>query len=813
MVAPGAVTIRVYAGLFLVTLATLMYEILLTRIFSVTMWYHFAFLAISVAMFGMTVGAIVTYLRPAFFTRQRAGRHLAASALLFAVTSVLSFLVHLSIPFVVHKSLVGVVAFALNYAVIAVPFVFSGICVSLALTKFPEHVGRLYAVDLAGAACGCIVTIWALELTDGPTAVVVVAALAALGSLLFALDTTSTRLRRGAATSCAVLVLFGFANTALAGESSGLVRLVWVKSELEEAGLYEKWNSFSRIRVDGTPERLQRPSGWGLSAAYPLDKKVRELSIQIDAAAATVLTRFTGDLSELEHLKYGVTNVGHYLRPQSNVLVVGVGGGRDVLAALAFDQQSIVGVELNGAIIDVVNDRFGDYTGHLDRHPKVTFVNDEARSYIARTDEKFDIIQLSLIDTWAATAAGAFVLSENGLYTVEAWRSFMHHLTPRGLLTVSRWYSGNPPREMYRTAMLASSVLLACGVEDPSRHIAVIRRMLSGGDADTANGMGTILVSREPFTEEDIDRLTREVERLQFDLVFSPRNSMDGTLTRIASGRDLDAFTAGYCVNIAPPTDESPFFFHMLRLRDVFDSDLWGRGSRGDVNLKAVIVLGIALVTVFVLTALCILLPLLFTADRPALRGAGPLFLFFMSIGLGFMLIEISQMQRLIIFLGHPVYGLSVVLFAVLLGGGLGSATTQRVGARGQTTAAVGRLLALLLVLLIVGLATWPVIRQFEASVTAVRVAVAVALVFPIGFFMGMAFPLGMQLAARRSEAITPWLWGINGAMSVTASVLAVAIALTFGVSASFWVGFGCYALAAASFIWASNRERYSYGV
>lgn len=798
----SVVKTQTYAGLFMVALATLMYEILLTRIFSVTMWYHFAFMAISVALFGMTVGAILVYLWPNYFTHERTKYHLALSSLLFALSIVITFLTHLSIPFPIEISFVAVYAIVLTYVVISVPFVFSGICVTLALTRFPRHVSRLYAADLAGAALGCILLVYALRITDGPTAVILVAFLASLGAVLFAAGSRYTRLVRIALLSTLVFGFVGVAHTALVNKQRPIIRLMWVKGGGESRPLYEQWNSFSRVRVSRDP--IDEPLGWGLSPVYPVaDRKVQQLSMKIDASAATILTAFDGNLDDLQHLKYDITNFAHYLRSDSKVLVVGAGGGRDILSALAFEQEAVLGVEMNGEIIDTVNRRFGDFTGHLDTNPKVSFVNDEARSYIARLRDRFDIIQVSLIDTWAATAAGAFVLSENSLYTVEAWEIFLDHLTPNGILTVSRWYFRDRPAEMYRLTTLATASLTQRGVENPRNHIVIVRRM-RGESPDAPDGIGTMLVSTEPFSDKDLDTIENIAGQMQFDLILSPRYSADANFATIASGADINQFVANFPLNIAAPTDDSPFFFNMLRLRDVFNRDLSQLGMMS-FNLKAVTTLGILFITVIVLTFLCIIVPLILTTDKATLEGSFPYFVFFASIGLGFMLIEISQLQRLIIFLGHPTYSLSVVLFTLLLSSGIGSYSTQRINGEVVTRSAAMRLLFLLCLLILFGWLTPDVIRIFQSSTTMLRALVAIAILFPLGLFMGMAFPLGMTLASTRSTALTPWLWGINGATSVCASVLAVVIALGSSISASFWIGFLCYVLAFGALVWAGR--------
>ncbi len=800
--APPRAGAPTFAGLFLVTLSTLTYQLLLTRTFSVTMYYHFAFVAISVTMFGMAVGALVVFLRPEVFAPERTQRHLAFGASVFALTIVVSYLTHLAIPFVPELSLVPMYSLVLTYVALTVPFVASGVVVSLALTRFPLQVSALYAADLAGAALGCVVVGPMLRLTDAPTAVLATAAVAALGAVLFCgvrapgLYAPAGPAHKGPAyTLAAVLAVAAVAHGIAARENAAWLRLVWVKGQQEARPLVEKWNSFSRVRVVGNPDKVVKPSGWGLSATLPPHLRARELHLDIDSYAGTELTAFHGDPGEVEHLKYDVTNVVHYIRPLSNVIVVGTGGGRDVLSALAFGQKSVTGVEINEGILELVNGRFGDFTGHLDRDRRVRFVNDEARSYIARSNQRADIIQISLIDTWAATASGAFVLTENSLYTVEAWRTFLTHLAPRGVLSVSRWYYADRPGEVYRMASLASTVLVQMGASRPGDHYVIVRARPAGG-VNMPDGIGTMLVSSDPLSAADLDAIDAVADRMGFDVVQSPRHSADPTFAALADPSRLQDAIARNELNIAAPTDDMPFFFHMLRLRDVFNTARWRDQGIVRFNMTAVGLLGVLLVTVVVLTTACIVLPWVMAAFKdPALRiGAMGHVTYFAAIGFGFMLIEISQVQRLAVFLGHPVYSLSVVLFSLLVASGAGSFSTAGMG--GAPRRARARIVLLLVVLVVFGALTPLAIRQYSAASTPLRIAVSVAILAPLGFFMGMAFPIGMARAMRERPALTPWLWGINGAASVCASVLAVVIALGAGISAAFWVGAACYAVA-----------------
>jgi hypothetical protein len=802
-----------FSGLFLITLATLTYQLLLTRIFSVTMYYHFAFVAISVTMFGMAVGALLVYGRPAVFAADRLPQRLAQASLGFAIAIVASFLAHLWLPFRPELSPTGVATVVVTYAVLSVPFTFSGIVVALALTRFPEQVSSLYAADLAGAAVGCALLGPVLRLTDAPTAIVATAAVAGLGAVLFLpakagshavpmspavptspggfrLQPEEQPLRRICVSITLLFAAFAVVHTYAVRHDSAWLRLVWVKGRYEPRPIVERWNPFSRIRVIGDPARAIRPSGWGFSAALPPALTARELHLDIDSYAGTELTAFDGDTATVEHLKYDVTNVVHYLRPSSEVVVVGTGGGRDILSALVFDQRRITGVEINPSILELVNGRFGDFTGHLDRNPRVRFVNDEARSYLARMEDRVDIIQISLIDTWAATASGAFVLTENSLYTLEAWTRFLERLSPRGVLSVSRWYYADRPGEVYRSAVLAVAALRRRGVTRPQDHFAIVRAS-PPATAGAPDGIGTILVSRDPLSAADLDTLETLAARLKFDIVQSPRTSVDDTFAAIASRDRLPALLASYPLDISAPTDDSPFFFHMLRLRDVFDARRWQDQGIVSFNMKAVGVLGVLLVTVVLMTTACIVVPLMRTRRGTSLEGAAPYLAYFVAIGLGFMLIEISQLQRLTIFLGHPSYSLSVVLFSLLVSSGLGSLSTARVTA--PESAARRRLMLTIAIMAAFGLLTPLVTHRFEASSTPIRIALSIALLFPIGFLMGMAFPLGMRLALRRAPLLAPWFWGVNGAASVCASVLAVVIAIGAGISAAFWTGTACY--------------------
>lgn len=798
-----------YVSLFLVAMTTLMFEVLLTRIFSATMWYHYGFLAISVGMFGMTFGAIIVYLRPATFTPERTPYHLARATLSFAVSLVIALFMQLCIPFFPTPTVLGGFSIFATVAVIAVPFTFSGMAVALALTKSTTNVGRLYAADLCGAGMGCLLLFWMLNLFDGLSTAVV---LSAIGCVAAAIYAHAAGARRLLALSVLGTCLFGGLGIywgVLSREGVPPLRVMWVKGQLTEKPLYEKWNSYSRVAIQGDPTEPNPPEGWGLSARFAY-APVAQLTLDIDAGAGTRLTKFTGDLSEADYLRHDVTSLAHYLRPQADMLIVGSGGGRDVLAALVFDQRSIRAVEMNPAIVDAVNGTFGDFTGHLDRDPRVTFVVDEARSYLARIEDRFDLLQISLIDTWAATAAGAFVLSENSLYTVEAYGVFLNRLKYDGVLSVSRRYQASNPGELLRLTTLASRALLNIGAKNPREHIVIAKSRFPSAKKPgelQPDGVATLLVCRRPFTSEELDQLDAVLDEHGFQVVLTPRAG-SSMFARLADPATMDADIAIHTLNLTPPTDESPFFFNMLRFRDIFHERLRNDEMGRAGNLKAVFILGILVIVVGIMTVVLIVPPLVMTLDFRAVRHAAMPIVYFAGIGLGFMFVEVSQLQRLIVFLGHPIYGLTVVLFAVLLSSGLGSLFSESVAPERIASRGAVILFGLLVALVAFAFASPVLIHTFASATTPVRILVSVAMIFPVGLLMGTAFPLGLRASFGRHEALGPFLWAVNGSASVCASVLATAISLSTSISASFWVGFAAYLMAVAAFVLHTRRAR-----
>ncbi|MEK7867704.1 MAG: hypothetical protein AAB434_13565 [Planctomycetota bacterium] len=783
-----------YLGLFLAALASVALELILTRIFSVTSWYHFAFVAVSIAMFGITAGAVAVEFLAGRKGPDGDARLLRNVALWFGPGAALAVFAAVGIPFEDPRTPKDTLVLALTYLLEAVPFFFCGALTSLVLRAHPTHAGSLYAVDLVGAALGCALVVPMLEVLDGPSAALAMAVVAGLSALV--LSSGDDRARGRAVVATVALGVLLLANTRYS-----MARIYWDKMWGGRAPVptWERWNAFSRIRVQemGPSE----PAFWGAAPAMPKQPPVDQMYMDIDGGAATWLTRWTGDPKDIEFLKWDVTAAGHYLVKDAKVLSLGVGGGRDLLTSIAFGQKSATGVEINEAILDADLDVFGRFTGPLDRLPGVRLVNDEARSWTARTDERFDLIVMSLTDTAAASSAGAYVLTENSLYTKEAIRLFHDHLTERGVLSITRWHLSGFPAEMWRLLALGAATLKDLGVADPRLHLLSVHRERPSGSAPegfVADGCGTMLLSRSPLDPEAVRAWVAKMEEMGFVVDLAPGHARDPLFERIAETGDAAELEREHGIDLSPPTDDRPFYFHMQRLTDVL-TPFTARPKIAESRANRV--LGALLVVTMALAALFIVVPLWRLSRRGASSGPGSSprrgtwALFFVSIGVAFMLVEISQMQRLILFLGHPIYGLSVVLFGLLVSSGFGSFASGALARRERPALAIA-FVPLLVLLVVFGFAAPRLLAEYAGASTLARVWISLECLLPIGFFMGFPFPLAMGIAGRRDGAPLAWFYGVNGAASVCASVISMVLSLTFGISAAFWTGVAIYVAA-----------------
>jgi spermidine synthase len=769
---------RHYFGIFAVACATLSYQILITRFFSVVLYYHFAFAAISFAMLGLTRGAMTVYRNPTRYSPDNVDEQFGRHASLFAFGAVVVMIAFLTTPLLVPvKYLTPVLS--LEMLAFVLPFTDSGVCITLLLTRLPYRGGRLYAADLSGAAVGCVGIILVLFIIDPVSATLWISVVAAGAGWVVARGSTNSRAVRLPRNVTVTLAALAMLHTAGYLTGRGNIGVIWAKGGFQLGTLFERWNTFSRIRVKSLGHST--PFGWGMPTRP--QTKIDQLYLDIDADASTVITRWDNDVNNVGYLKTDVINAAYQIRPVQDVAVVGVGGGRDILSALVFGAGRVTGVEINPAIFEVLNDKFADFSGHLGRQSGVSLINAEARSYINHSADRHDLIQISLIDTWAATAAGGLTLTENRLYTVEAWDDFYRALKPNGMLSVSRWFNSDVHRdELYRLLAIAAEALKRRGVpaRELSKHVIAVN----------AKDIVTVITSPAAFTDAEWQQARERLTAQGFTILLGPDVRFDTVTSPILSGDADETFFRELPQNIAPSTDNKPFFFYTSRLGDLLTTNPFGMRNANGAVLTTLLLVIIA----FIACLSYVVVPLIRMSRRAPISTVAPPVIFFCAIGMGFMLIEISQMQRLMVFLGHPVYGLGVVLFTLLLSSGIGSMTVS--SGNSSRDAIIWRVAGLLAAIVLVGALTPVVTHATRTAPTGARILLSVLLLTPPGFFMGMMFPLGLGVWRRHSELL-PFFWAANGVMSVFASVLGMALSMEFGIAQTFAIGALFYAVAA----------------
>lgn len=791
----------VLLGVFSVNLSLLVLELSLTRIFSVTLFYHFAFIAISLALLGIAAAGAVVYALAGFFPREAVRQRLALAAMLYAIATIVALVLYLAFPVAPNVTAHDLLRLVQACAVLTLPFLFGGLCIALALTHFTGDAGRVYCADLAGAGMGALLTVPALSLFGGPNTVFLTSALATLGALSFAISTFRQRGRWSLLMSAPAVLLLLLLGGMAFNLQTAAITIKHTKGRPVPHYLYERWNSFSRVTVVGDETATRGELGratWGLSDRFSGDAPP-VLEMAIDDLAGTPIVHWNGNPASVEFLRWDVTSLVYHIQPYGDALIIGPGGGRDVLAALIMGKERVTAVEINPAVVAAVRERFDAFAGGLYRDPRVRVEIDDARSYLERSRSRYDTIQASMIDTWAATMAGAYVMTEQHLYTREAFVAYYRRLTDNGIFTASRWYQPAYPAEALRLASLAVAGWKEAGVADPAGHIMLVGKE----QRDGGSGIVTLLLKRSPFTPAEVEQARRVARDMGFQVLYDPLVPNGNDFERVIRGPDAEAFIATYPLDISPPGDDRPFFFNMLRPTDF----LGAAGGQNDANLRAVSLLVGLLLTMSLLAAVFVFAPLVFVRARRALpekisQDAAPVarlayfLLYFSCLGLGFMLIEIPMMQRFILFLGAPVYALAVVLFSILIFSGLGSLLTHRVPDTllpvGIVRAVAG--ISLLALAYVLGLPL--LFTAFLGMPIGFRIGIAVLLLAPLGFLMGMPFPQGIRLAGLQAPGLVPWLWAVNGATSVLASILAIAVAMQAGYSRALLLGVTVYAIA-----------------
>jgi hypothetical protein len=466
-----------------------------------------------------------------------------------------------------------------------------------------------------------------------------------------------------------------------------------------------------------------------------------------------------------------------------------------VMVARVFGQKQITAVEINPIIAQDVmsSEPFKSYSGSIYQQPNVRLVVDEGRSFIRNSNDRYDIIQGTMVDTWAATAAGAFSLSENNLYTVEAFKDYATHLTDDGALTMTRWYF-EPPDQLLRLVTLTREMMNELGITNPSRHIMMVRDARSGYDRTPA----TYIFKKSEFTDDEVRSVEGVARANGFELLYTPLTRPQNVFTQMIEAPDPAALWASFETNVEPTRDNNPFFFNSVRLANLWRVIEGTTGEWQKTNLGTSILFALLGIT-SVLVLLFIIGPLVLVRGRALAAGVGTklsYLLYFACLGAGFIIVEVAMIQKFILFLGHPVYSLAVVLFSVLAFSAIGSYLSGRITEERMTAALVKLLVLLVLLVVVYIVALPPIFYGLVGLAREIRIVLAVVLMAPLAMVMGMPMPIGIRMLARSAPEIIPWAWGVNGATSVMGSVAALVIAILTGFNQALLVGAGLYLLA-----------------
>jgi hypothetical protein len=784
-------------AIFFVGLPTLLLEVLLTRIFSVTMWYHFAFVAISLALFGISASGVLLTLRPGLVRRERLLETMAWGSMAFAITIPLAFVLDLHIPFQPFEgTLRPYLLFFCKFLVLSLPFFCSGFVIALAFTALPQQTNKIYFADLAGGGLGCALVVPILFAYTGPGAVIFVSVFPLIAASLCFVRAGRTRL--GCTCLLGVVFIVGFVQV---NEKTSLLTVKRVKSynphrgqEEERPKLFERWHPVSRVAAytqatsNSPAESFEsRPPDWG----YP-----RLIEVSNDAGARTFVYPQMSATQSRELFEQDVSDLAYRFRPIGKALIIGIGGGKDILAARSFDAKEIIGVELNPIMVDLTQDIFADFTGRPFSDPRIRIVIDEGRTYVASRNEHYDLIKMAGTDTWVASAMGAHALAESYLYTREAISDYLAHLEPEGYVSITRWF----PKESIRLVALVAEAMRGMAIQDPEARILMARNV-------SAHPTLTVIAKKGRFTEAETQRFAEAVSRAGHLLVYAPgwekgyANQRNEVLHRqILSTEGLQAVSERLALNLSPPTDDRPFFFNLITLGDARQgkvADSWSfilQHSRAMHMLFSMLWISLAVVVLFVLV------PVLLSrwssrVTIPPLTRLG-VNVYFLALGAGYLLVEVPLLQRFILFLGHPVYSLMVVLFSMLVASGIGSLVAARLPLNrrglliGVVTASAG-------IVLLANFCLPGLLRSLIGLPIAARVALSVLLIAPIGLMLGMPFPTGLRIVHAISPSLIPWAWAVNGAASVAAPILAMIIAIASGFTTTQSWGAFSYLVAA----------------
>ena len=770
----------------LISATALAYEILLARLFAIIQWHHFAYMIISLALLGYGISGAVLSIFATQFKKHYTSTFII-NIVLFGLSILSCFLIAQQISFNAEEILWDrqqlMWLFAI-YLLLMLPFFFVANAIGLSMMVMGSNISRIYAADMLGAGVGSAIVI-ALLFYMLPNTVLQVLAMVALVSALIAWLELRLPWRKSALALIVVatipLLIPGHWLDLSLSPYKGLQQLMRIdgtriiKTLSSPLGLIHV--------VESTIVPLRHAPGLSLNAT---SEPPPQLAVFTDADNMTVINKATSSREQLVYFDQQTSAAPYHVRDANRVLLLGAGTGNDVLQALYHRIPLIDAVELNPQIADLVTQDFADYAGRIYQQPQVKVHIAEARGFVASSREEYDIIQIALLDAFGASSAGLYALSESYLYTVEAFTDYINHLTPDGLLSITRWVK-LPPRDNLKMFATALRALQQLQVAHPENHLLLIRSWQTA----------TLLVKKSELTANDINQLKKFCEQLGFDVAYYPgieasevnqfnvlkEPAFFSATTALASD-DSTRFIQQYKFNITPATDDRPYFFNFFKWGLL--GELIALKDQGGIPLIewGYIVLIATLVQAAVASIVLILIPLVVSKQNVILRDRNALIslLYFFSLGLAFLFIEIAFIQKFVLLLHHPLYAIAVTLAAFLLFAGLGSYYSRRLQSR------LGYLASIRLA--VIGIVSLGLLYNFGlgalfelllATSIALKILITLLLIAPLAFFMGMPFPLALSSLSENFPALVPWVWGVNGCASVISAILAMILAMHLG--------------------------------
>ncbi|MEA3372328.1 MAG: SAM-dependent methyltransferase [Campylobacterota bacterium] len=794
-----------YLSIALTSASALAYEILLMKLFSIIQWHHFAYMIISLALLGY--GASGTFLALA---RERLLRYFpyayVGNIVLFGVSSMLCFVVAQQIPFNPleilweTKQLFWLLCL---YLLLALPFFFAANAVGLAFIYNKTDISGVYAADLLGAGLGSLGILGLLYLFF-PASLLQLIALAALFAAAIGFKELGLRPKVG------VLLLFALSLVAVLFSGRGSTLSINEYKDLSQilriSGTKIVKESSSPLGMLCVIESPDVPFRYvpGLSMASDVEPP-QQLGVFTNGDGMSAITKYPEKIEMLGYLDYQTSALAYHLGDLDKVLILGAGGGSDILQALYHDSEAIDAVEINPQMVDLVGGTYAGFAGNIYGMDSVTVHTAEARGFIASSAQKYDLIQMAMVDSFGASSAGLQSLSENYLYTVEALQLYLKHLQPDGYLSFTRWLK-LPPRDTLKLFATAITALERNGVEDPKKHLLLIR-----GWQTT-----TLIIKNGIFSSAEIEQLSRFCDERFFDIAYYDGLQQSGTnryniLDKsyfFQGARALlenrEKYFSDYKFDIRPATDDRPYFYHFFKWETL--GEIFALRGTGGLHLLewGYLVLVASLLQAVIASVILILLPLIRykKAEKSTMATSKKrVLLYFFVLGLGFLFLEIYFIQRFILFLSHPLYTVAVVLSTFLIFAGLGSSYSKRLGMlKGYSKSARYGIIGIFVFGLFYLLTLDHIFGFLLTQSAPIKIAASVVLIAPLAFAMGMPFPMGLSELGKHSESLIPWAWGVNGCASVISAVAATLVAIHFGFTVVMVMALFFYLLAFVSF-------------